>query len=30
LQAAGICGGFKLPPEKAATPAAFPFAGGVH
>jgi hypothetical protein len=30
LHAAGICGGFKLPPETAATPAAFPFAGGVR
>lgn len=30
LNAAGICGGFKLPPETSVTPAAFPFAGGVR
>lgn len=30
LQAAGICGAFKLPHAPSTTPAAFPFAGGVR
>ena len=30
LHAAGICRVFRLPPEESATPAAFPFTGGVR